>query len=436
MCGAWMLALALAGPHADQVREFGGVDATPMARPSRPAPPRPPPSAGPDMKVYGYLAYWSDDLASVPWDELSHLAIFAAEATPSGGLLDTDRWDLAAEAVAMADPYGVEVHLCVLNFDRTELGTLLGSAQARGDLIDELASWKAATGAHGINVDFEGLPGDRREEMVTFVRDLEAAVGNVVLATPSVDWSDAWDYAALTDHADLFIMGYGYHWSGSSHAGPTDPLYAGSGTVWSGVNSFSLTWSATDYLDAGADPERVILGLPLYGIRYPTATDAVPSSALGSGSSIVFADAWADGATHGVTYEPDSHTLHTHDGVEQIWYGDADTLRDRVVYARDAGLGGIGFWALHYDDDDPALWAMVHEETTWSASTVGTDSGTSPPRGGTTDTTPTGTDDPNDTEVPGRPGSSLAVSPPPAPQGGCGCDQGRVPGLGWLGRRR
>lgn len=429
-----MLVGAMAGPHAEQVAQFGAPGARVGQRQERPrAVSLPPPSPGPDLKVYGYLAYWSDDLPSVPWDDLSHLAVFAAAAGTDGSLSLTERFDIAPDAVAMAAPYGVRVHLTVTNFDRDELRTLLGSASARTQLVSELADWQQSTGAHGINVDFENLPGDRRAEMVSFVQELEAAVGEVVLATPSVDWSDAWDYAALTDHADLFIMGYGYHWSGASYAGPTDPLYAGSGTVWEGVNSFSLSWSADDYLAAGADPDRVILGLPLYGMRWPTTSDAVPSEALATGASIVFADAWEAADVYGQTYEPDSHALTTHDGVDQLWYGDVATVRDRIAYARDvAGVGGIGFWALHYDGDDPAMWDMIHDETTFGRTTT-TDTGSTPEDTAITEDTgtPLETDDREVDDL-----TNQAAPPPPLEKGGCGCDQGAGSSAFRLWRRR
>ncbi len=371
------LATPSVGPHHAEVLQHGAVH-LPAAPPPRGV--LPIPSPGPDLTVYGYLAYWEADLATVQWDELTHLAIFNAEASSTGTLSNTSRWDIADEALALAAPYGVRVHLCVTNFDTDSLRILLGSSTYRQALIDELASWVATTGVHGINIDFEGVPGDRRAEMVTFTRDLEAAVGEVVLATPAVDWSDAWDYAQLTQHADLFIMGYGYHWGGSSYAGPTDPLYAGSGTVWSGIQSYSLSRSVDDYLAKGADPSRVILGLPLYGMRWPTSGNAVPSPTLGSGSSIFFDSAWAEAAVHGRNHEPDSDSTFTHDGSEQIWYGDTDTVRSRIAYVRDAtSIGGVGFWALHYTDD-PTFWQMVHDETTW---TLPTDSTTS---GGPTDT--------------------------------------------------
>lgn len=442
---------AHAGPHAEHALAFGDAPRAHAALEALP-PPRPA-TPGPDLTVYGYLAYWDDDLNTVPWDELSHIAIFAATAETDGSLTDTGNWSQAAAAVSMAQAYGVKVHLCVLNFSSSELSALLNNPTARSTLVDNLADWQASTGADGINVDFEGMPSDARAGMVAFTAELEAAVGEVVLATPSVDWSSAWDYAALTDHADLFIMGYGYHWSGSSWAGPTDPLYAGSGTIWSGLNSYSLSWSLDDYLDEGADPDRVILGLPLYGRAYATSSSTIPSASLGDGGAVFFRDAWDAAARVGSTYEPDSMARMAYEGGEQIWFGDADTVADRIAYARDvAGVGGVGFWALNYDDSDPFFWATVRDETTWSVATTEPDPDpdpTTPSTGPTTPTTDPTTPSTTPTEVDTDPTTGGALTAPAvadagvAETKGCGCASAApsgalagLIGLLALGRRR
>jgi hypothetical protein len=146
---------AFPGPHAAQAAKYGPTDL------GITVPPRgflPVPRPGPDLKVYGYLAYWSDDLGTVPWDDLTHIAIFSAGVSSNGTLTETSRWDIADDAVLLAEPYGVRVHLCVTNFDPDSLETLLSSATSRETLIDELVEWKGITGAHGVNIDFEGLP--------------------------------------------------------------------------------------------------------------------------------------------------------------------------------------------------------------------------------------------------------------------------------------
>ena len=366
--------------HLDHTIDFG-----PSATPSWPTPQvLPPVTNGPDLKVYGYVAYWDDDLNTVPWDQLSHLALFNADVDTAGNLSNTARWDQAAAAVAMGQPYGVDVHLAITNFNTSELETLLGNPAARANLITQLATWESTTGVAGINVDFEGMPSSRRAEMVQFVTDLDAVVGDVVLATPAVDWSNAWDEAALTDHADLFIMGYGYHWSGSAESGPTDPLYAGPGTAWSFDRSLSRT--VQDYLSTGAAADRIILGLPLYGRAYYTANNNVPTDSNGDGGALFWSDAMDDMASTPGTFEPTGSSVYYYTDGQQHWTNDVDTVRERIQYAVAEGIGGIGFWALNYDDEDAALWSMVQTETTFTPADTDTDADTDSDTDADTDT--------------------------------------------------
>lgn len=358
------MSLAWAGPHEDHRRAWGHQLPPSAAEHARGTSS---PSPGPDATVYAYQAYWNADLSAVPWDHITHLAVFSADATPSGSLIQTDRWSRAAEAVERGAPYGVDVHLCVTNFSSTELESLLGSTSARARLVSELVDWLDKTGAHGINVDFENLPLSRRDEMIQFTRELEAAVGSVVLATPAVDHLGAWDYSELTASADLFVMGYGYHWSGSAEAGPTDPLVSGSKTPFSAP--WSLAWSIDDYRKWDADMSRVILGLPLYGMRFPTSDNTVPGTPLGSGRSVLMADGVEAAGVHGAFFEASTSSPYTYDGADQIWYPDRDSVVERVAFAMDQELAGVGFWALHYDDDDPELWRDVGALTTTAKTT-------------------------------------------------------------------
>ncbi|NCG21630.1 MAG: hypothetical protein GWP91_21660 [Rhodobacterales bacterium] len=408
----WFALSAFAGPHADWAAEMAQFPPSPRQSLADPTVPRPPPTPGPDRLVYGYQAYWDANLDTVPWDALSHLAMFNANVESNGTLTDTDRWDEAAYAVALGAPYDVKIHLCVTNFSTSSLTSLLGDPDALSTLEDALVQAVNDTGAHGVNIDFEGLPSSRRQEMVDFVIRLASKVDEVAVATPAVDWSDAWDYAVLSQHADLFIMGYGYHWSGSSESGPTDPLYAGDGTVWS--SPWSLSWTLDDYLAKGADPARVIVGLPLYGYAYQTSSTDVPTPNLGSNGAVFMGSANLDAAVWGAKYEETSASPYF-DGVgEQVWYPTVDSVEERVIYAVDHGMG-IGFWALHYDDDDPLLWERVQAHTT--------PAGTTDPTESTPSTSSTHSD----------PLTTVDARVDPAAEEGCGCStSGHYGWVSWM----
>ena len=85
--------------------------------------------------------------------------------------------------------------------------------------------------ADGIDIDFELLPYSQRDNLVLFMQELTESFNSILedpiitMATPAVDWSNAWDYDQLAQITDgLFIMGYNYFYSGSSTAGPVSPL--------------------------------------------------------------------------------------------------------------------------------------------------------------------------------------------------------------------
>ena len=358
----------------------------------RPPPPRsvpPPPFEGATRVVYGYLPYWEYGPESVPWEHLTHLAVFSVGANADGSLSNLSRWTgRAADAVRLGHAAGVQVELCVTQFDPATLDSILGSSSARATLARNLATQVAAYGADGVNVDFEGVRGRQRDNLVTFVRELKAAgVGNVSLATPAVDWNDAWDWAALSDAADgLFIMGYGYHWTGGD-PGPNAPL--DDGDTWS---QWTLAWTVQDMLSGGADPAKVIVGLPLYGQSWPVSSPtAVPGNATGSGSSVVYTDAVATAASRGRRWESVSSTPWYTGSSSQTWYDDAESIEIKVRWALlDAGVGGFGFWALGYDGNDPDLWSRL-DRAIADAAIADTPVDTGPSDSGGGDTAPVDT---------------------------------------------
>src|SRR5690349_8427892 len=84
------VARAAPGPHAAQEAELGAtVSHRPLgALPRAPAPP--------SRTVYGYYPYWGDDPATLPYDRLSHIAIFGVYLESDGTLSSTDTWDTLA----------------------------------------------------------------------------------------------------------------------------------------------------------------------------------------------------------------------------------------------------------------------------------------------------------------------------------------------------
>jgi uncharacterized membrane protein YgcG len=327
----------------------------------------PPASAAP--VVYGYLPYWQQVETDVPWDHITHLGIFAAEVDSGGRLVSTSSWRTRAPlALAEAEPRGIQVELVLAVFDESKQRAALGSASARTALADALEAEVVAVGAHGVNLDIEFMPADLRQPLLDLVTDLKGRGLQVTLALPLIDWSDAYDYGALSSLSDgLFIMGYDAHWSGGD-AGPLAPLYVSDTWGW-----ITLEWAVDDYLDLGADPEKVWMGLPLYGRGWSVSdASAVPAPTTYSSTGSVFYDEAIDAAAvHGRQWDADSVSpWYDAGGGEQVWYDDPVSLGLKMEWALlDRGLGGVGFWALGYDVGDPVLWQAVDDTVAAAEST-------------------------------------------------------------------
>ncbi len=405
-------------PHADITRD-PALTALPTHRVPPPAPIRAP-GDRPDVTVYGYWPYWGDDLDTVQWDQLTHIAIFNVSLEADGSLANTSRWTShAAEAMTLAAPWGVKVHLTITAFSSSSMTAALSDANTRSQTVNALAALVHQYGAHGVNVDYEGLPSSMKDEFVAFVVELQGAVDEVFLAMPSVDWNGAYDYDELSAASDgLFLMNYGYHWSGGN-PGPISPLHGGG--IW---GRYAIDWTVGDYRTWGATDDKIIVGLPLYGRDWPSTNNTIPGTATGTGSSRVYASAIADGQRYGRLWDASTSTAYAFpSSTRQLWYDDADSLADKIQYAIDEGLQGVGFWALTYDDADPLLWNTVDGLTHFAPDPIQISSLT-PGRAGTINTLTITEATPGaqvnlllgwrrgSTPVPGCPGLVLPMSSP------------------------
>lgn len=355
----WMLiSAAVAGPHGDHQRL---ADAGRLVVPHTARARVRSTTARPDVTVYGYWPYWGDDLDTVPMEHLTHLALFGVELAADGTLTDTSRWwDHVDQALTLAAPWDVSVHVTVMGFDPDLLHAVLSNPGRRATAVAELRVLVEDAGAQGVNVDFEGLRSADKAGFVAFIEELDAAVDELYLATPAVDWGGAYDYDALALASDgLFIMAYGYHWQGGD-PGPITPLQGGG--IW---GERSLAWTIEDYQTWGAPADRLIAGLPLYGREWPTEDASVPGTATGQGEAVVWSETMDSEHDPGRLWDATTHTpFFLTDPTHQLWYDDAESIGDKIAHALDAGIQGIGFWALTYDNDDPLLWAVVEDLTT------------------------------------------------------------------------
>lgn len=226
---------------------------------------------------------------------------------------------------------------------------VLADAATRGRAIDNILELVASRNYDGINIDFEGISAEDRDNLTQFMYELAPklrAQGKLVTqALPAKTeerlegWTGAFDYGRLGQINDLvLVMAYGYKVSSSPTPGSTAPI------SWvEAITSYALT----------IPQEKLILGVPWYGFDW-NKTKGPPARAL------TYAQAIALAQQHGATIEYDEnqespHFSYVHEGEEhEVWFEDRRSMEAKLTLVEKYGLAGAGGWRMGHED--PASW--------------------------------------------------------------------------------
>ncbi|GAB4134411.1 MAG: hypothetical protein Fur0041_07660 [Bacteroidia bacterium] len=324
-----------------------------------------------NKRVFGWHPYWNGTVYNnYQWNLLSDLCYFDYAVSPNTGQNTNSSfaWSTSG-AVTAAINNGVDVHICATLF--SSHSTFLASNTAQNTFISNIISLLQSRGGKGVNIDFEGMGSADRAPFTAFMMNLSNQLHTAIpgselsVALYAVDWSNVFDIPALTPYVDLFIiMGYDYYWSGSTTAGPTDPLYN-----FSTSYNYTLSRSITFYLKQGMPSAKLLLGLPYYGREWETTSLTVPSSTTGNFTSSRIYSVVRDninGYYTNTQWEPNSFTPYyaftVNAANRQCFIDNGYSMKKRFDVVNQRGLGGIGIWALGYDDGYTDFWQAIEDK--------------------------------------------------------------------------
>ncbi len=325
--------------------------------------------------VYGYLPYWISNTSEIRWQNLSHLGYFSVELSTSGTVNNTRGWPDHA-LVQTAHAAGVDVEVVFTLFGNENVGQLLNNSTARQTAIANMVDLMEAGNADGINIDFEFVPESARMAFVMFLQELRNELNarghiqkTISFAAPT-GLSAGLDLPAIFQVLDFyFIMAYGYHWSGSTYAGPTGKYRVT--PSWSPAGSLSLLRSLAVIRNAVGEDMRhkIIAGLPLYGRHWTTSTPTWPAVATSHVGSVTYSAA-RNMISQGRTRHWDNGICNPaliweEGGVwNQVWYDDEQSLACKFNLIKQQDIGGLGYWALGYDNGYSEIWDLLESHFT------------------------------------------------------------------------
>jgi hypothetical protein len=310
-------------------------------------------------EVFGFAPYWTlPSSGGFDVDGISTLAYFSIDLNSDGTLQESgagwngyESQDLA-DLVTRAHAAGDRVVLTVTDFDQGSLNALTSSPTAAATLASALVGAVSAKNLDGVNLDLEGEgAGDQSglTRLVTVVSSaLHAANPHYQLtmdtyASSATDPGGFYDIRALSPLVDaFFVMEYSPNLAATpSNVSPlTNGLFSDQTTV--------------DEYASVVPPSKVILGLPYFGIDWPTTNGTLMATATGPASDVSVGDVLASG--HPLYWDPvtDSGWTSYHVGTQwhETFFEDPTSLYDAAELAQSHNFAGVGIWALGMDGND------------------------------------------------------------------------------------
>ncbi len=313
-----------------------------------------------DRTVYGFYPYWMGTAyRSLDYDLLSHVAWFAVSVNSTGNINTWNNWPGGwAALVDSAHAHGVKVHMTATCFDADVIRSIITSYKSYCSHV--LVEAALSGGADGVNIDFEFPYSADSLLFLDFIRILSDSCNahglELALCVGAVNWNGRFLVDRLAPLVDgIFIMGYGYFWSGSPTTGPVSPLTG---------YTYNVTNSITYYVNYAGDPRKIIIGLPYYGYKWRAKGPDPGDSTLATGTAITYANAKDESETYGLVWHSYSQTpwyrYYSSDWY-QTWFDNDSSLDLKYDLAIDRNIQGVGIWALGYDGDKPELWQELEE---------------------------------------------------------------------------
>lgn len=296
---------------------------------------------------YTYANVAPDTLRAIlPY--LTYLSIFTSWIKPDGTLVFPEDENITS----LARSFGVAplLHFSSTDengrFDPDLAHTLLSDKEMQQSVIDQLTDAVLNRGYTGVDVDFEFLKEEDSAAFVDFLADLHQALqknGWILVVDLLPKWQDnqeggavGLDYAAIGAVGDyVFLMTYEWGYA----AGP--PM---------AVAPLPEVKDVIAYATKRIDPQKILLGLPWYGYRWPIPYEA----GVTRGVSLSFDEAMEDAATHdaGISFDLRSQTPYftyrtSGDAFYQVWFDDAQSMSLKLRQVANEGLYGFGIWNIN-----------------------------------------------------------------------------------------
>ncbi len=302
--------------------------------------------------IVAYHPYWAKETKNYNYNLISTLSYYGYSINAeTGGYKTLNGWDTSS-VVTKALASGCNVDLCVYHKqeESDSLSYFLLSFSTQLKFTQSLCNQIKTRKATGANIIFEEMDSTYRDIFPIFIQLLSSYLKrdnrSLTVTIPASDNSSVFNIKKLDPFVDHFVI---------------DFTKTKVKRAFAPINYIDSV--LTKVLNKGVSPAKFIVCLPLYGgqwesnsdkfydyIKYSKITseylDNYDSIHVGKDVRIDFVDDYWD-----------SYTL---------WFDDAQTLAAKCDLIYSKNIGGVGLWALEYDNYKSDLWNAVVNRTLYS----------------------------------------------------------------------
>ena len=312
----------------------------------------------PKSSAFIVMPYLSENglAADVDWSIVSHVAFNGARVLPDGavdfskGNQNQNIDEIVARGHINNTPVilGVTGRLSGVDgwslYNSVDFGTVISDPVKRATLVTTLATYVTNRRLDGIDVMMTDLSNDvyaisakSAQSVGPFIAELKAALpaNSIVTATVTTNYMH-WEYTSLL-HADWVNV---HAFETGANVGPGAPVGQQS-PLWF-MNDAANIW-----LNKGYPKNKIVLGVPAFGLRY-NALDANGNNASwGSYDYIAYKDIIA------TSKDPNIHTKEYDATLAKgVYFNGIPLVTQKANYIKTNGFKGAYIWAGDYDTMD------------------------------------------------------------------------------------
>lgn len=244
------------------------------------------------------------------------------------------------------------------SFDPDLTSKVIGNEEIKNKFISQIAFYAGLYNLDGINIDFENIYYEDKDNLVKFVEDLTYILKkqnlmvsiDVTVPGGSKRWSQVYDRERLANIVDyVALMAYDEHWASS----PVSGSVASINWVERGIQR------SLEYIPK----EKLLLGIPFYTRVWKETKDENGNTKVSSKAiPIKNVEEILKKYDAVVTWDDETgqyFAIYDNDGATyKIWIEDIRSIKIKIQMAKKYDLKGIASWRKGYEYDK--VWEAIN----------------------------------------------------------------------------